>query len=86
MLALNLSSRKNLYAGSEFKYELSGTGTAQNIRVVGLLRYAFAGGSDRVKTSDCAELLVDADVAEELKEILSNNSPDQIRKALDSLR
>ena len=75
-----------MYAGSEFKYELSGTGTAQNISVVGLLRCAFAGGSDRVKTSDCAELLVDADVAEELKGILSNNSPDQIRKALDSLR
>ena len=78
---------KNLYAGSEMRYELSGTGTAQNISVVGLVRYAFSGGEDsQPKTQKCTDISVNEADAAKLKEILSTHSAEDIQKALETMK
>ena len=78
---------KNLYAGSEMRYELSGTGTAQNISVVGLLRYAFSGGEDRQKPEQqCSDISVNKEDAEKLQNILSRYSTEDIQKAIDAMK
>ena len=78
---------KNLYAGSEMRYELSGTGTAQNISVVGLLRYAFSGGEDRQKPEQqCSDISVNKKDAAKLQDILSRYSTEDIQKAIDAMK
>ena len=82
---IELEVTDNVFLGSEARYELSGTSTAQDLAVVGTVRYAFGQRSRSAseKAQNCDVLMVQKEKLERLKEILSRTSLDQIEKALE---